>query len=140
MIELQLTPEEAEAIRVILALVSEDYESGCRVLRRNHVRHAMDVADRLRQATPSEPGAEFLLSGGPLHALLVSVASDTGVSAITMQGPMQNQRVIRARRIFARRAKERGHSLTAIGAMLHRHHTTVMNLLRYPPGANTEAA
>lgn len=62
--------------------------------------------------------------------LMAQVCGEHGLSEGLIVGPCKRPDLVRARRMFAILARQRGASLPDIGRALHRHHTTVMNLLK----------
>ena len=66
---------------------------------------------------------------GELHALLMDVAKAQNVLIEDLTGRSQDADLVAIRRKFAASARVLGYSLPVIGAALHRHHTTVLNLL-----------
>lgn len=65
----------------------------------------------------------------PLWQLFVETSAATGVAMHFMAGPSKAPLAVSARRAFAAEARVQGYTLNAIGRHIHRHHTTVLNLL-----------
>jgi chromosomal replication initiation ATPase DnaA len=64
-----------------------------------------------------------------LVTLLDRLCAESQVTTDEILARDNRWHIVKVRRIFAQSARELGYSLPAIGAALHRHHTTVMNLL-----------
>jgi Bacterial dnaA protein helix-turn-helix len=71
------------------------------------------------------------------------IAAAAGVTVADVQGSIRTAALVEVRRIIAAYLRQRGCSLPEIGRILHRDHTTVLNLLRLPaktPGLHEEVA
>jgi chromosomal replication initiation ATPase DnaA len=64
-----------------------------------------------------------------LHALLYAICAERRVNYADVISPRKMANLVETRRQFAYEARQRHYSLPDIGAALHRHHTTVLNLL-----------
>lgn len=71
-----------------------------------------------------------------LEELLATVALETGLSLDQLKSPSRRARYVRARSLFAARAREHGYNLVDIGTALNRSHCAVMNYLK--PNADPE--
>ena len=65
-----------------------------------------------------------------LTQILVDVAQEHGVDTHWLKYGGQTRVLVGMRREVAQKARALGYSLPAIGWLLGRHHTTIMNLLR----------
>lgn len=68
--------------------------------------------------------------GHELHGYLREFARRIGHTADELTGPRGSAELVEARRQFAQAAKRAGFSTPAIGRALHRHHTSVLHLLK----------
>lgn len=73
-----------------------------------------------------------LYAGGmeKLETLLDRICWDAEIDIATVRGRNNVRRIVDVRRTFARRAVQLGYSSVMIGAALHRHHTSVLSLLK----------
>jgi chromosomal replication initiation ATPase DnaA len=75
------------------------------------------AVDRARELAPHESDLEAL-------------AVTWGATLEEVRGPSRHAELMEARRAIADHLSSRGCSLKTIGAAVHRHHTTVINLLK----------
>lgn len=68
-----------------------------------------------------------------LEAQAERIAGAAGVSLQVLRGASRRRELVDLRRLVAHHLQSRGCSLPAIGRLLHRDHSSVVNLLRVPP-------
>jgi hypothetical protein len=69
-----------------------------------------------------------------LEAQMESIAAAAGVTLEELRGPSRHREVVELRRQLAVHLRSRGWSLTTIGRLLNRDHSTVVHLLRSRSG------
>ena len=65
-----------------------------------------------------------------LQEYLEALCHDNGITVAELRAKDNRQCLVAIRREFCRAAREQGFSLPTIGAALHKHHTTVIHLLK----------
>lgn len=75
------------------------------------------------------------MSTAVAREVVAQVAAETGVAVELITGENRRPKTARARHIVCQRLRERGYSLTKIGRLMQRHHTTVLHSLRVDCGS-----
>ncbi|SRR6266403_2499238 len=78
-----------------------------------------------------ESSTNFTRSG--LLQILEDTAAEWRVSVDAIRAKSNSPGIVRVRREIAKKARSAGYSFHQIGNAIHRHHTTVIHLLRYMP-------
>lgn len=73
----------------------------------------------------------------PIEQLLLNVATEHAMTVGELLGGSHDPRYVAARRRFAFQARERGYSYPQIGRMLHKHHSSVIHMVRKQNGAGS---
>lgn len=68
-----------------------------------------------------------------LNEYLVALCRDNGVTVAELRAKDNRRAMVAIRREFCQAARQQGFSLPTIGAALHKHHTTVLHLLKGKP-------
>src|SRR5881296_1810561 len=87
---------------------------------------AVDAARRLRRP--------------PFEAELAAIAEAADVTLGELRGPSRDWRIVEVRHVAAAYLRSHGLSLVAIGRLLGRDHTTVLNLLHGKPAERARRA
>jgi chromosomal replication initiation ATPase DnaA len=116
----RVTPEKCERIHQLIAAALQEarWEAALEEVERNHVEW-----ERLT-TLPVHKVREM-----PQYCVICKRSAESQVSPDEIMARDNRWHIVKVRRVFAQSARTLGYSLPAIGAALHRHHTTVMNLL-----------
>jgi hypothetical protein len=105
-------------------------------LQEGYLLNAREPDDELARAME-----QARWNGPPeLEAQAERIAGAAGVSLQVLRGPSRRRELVAVRRLVAHHLQSRGCSLPAIGRMLNRDSSSVVNLLRPGPGAGQPAA
>ena len=84
----------------------------------------------MRKICPECRGTGYVTAEEELAwRFLKEAAQDFDVTVNEIKGPWRGVKVVEARRYVARELRSRGQTLEAIGMVLNRSHTTILNLL-----------
>jgi len=106
-------------LNAVLELVG-DLCSNCQEKVRRKIAHSQMETD-----------SNFAKSG--LLQIVEDTAAEWRVSVDAIQAKSNAPGIVRIRREIAQKARRAGYSMPQIGKAIHRHHTTVIHLLRYTP-------
>ena len=77
------------------------------------------------------------MSTAVAREVIAQVSVETGVAVDLIIGENRRPKTARARHIVCQRLRERGYSLSKIGKLMQRHHTTILHSLRVDVGGKS---
>lgn len=103
------------------------------------LRGELEVLRRtLTLSAPPDGGATEAADIAGLPAIAAAIAAEHGLTFSVLVGTARHRRVVRVRHAAALAMRRAGGTLTEIGAVLHKDHSTIANALRRAAVAERE--